>query len=77
MVTTPLKPLSLEEFLALPETKPAQEYFNGKISPKPMPKGKHSFIQTQLATKINMYLSQQQLGWVFSELRCTFGDRLC
>lgn len=75
MVTTPIKPISLAEFLSLPETKPAQEYVNGKIIPKPMPKGKHSFIQTQLSAKINAYLHQQRLGWAFSELRCTFGDR--
>jgi Uma2 family endonuclease len=30
--------LSLEDFLQLPETKPASEYINGKIYQKPMPK---------------------------------------
>ena len=30
MVTTPSKSISLEEFLALPETKPASEYIDGK-----------------------------------------------
>jgi len=33
---TNFKPqLTLEEFLALPETKPYSEYFNGKIEQKP------------------------------------------
>ena len=31
MVTTPAKQISLEEFLQLPETKPASEYIDGKI----------------------------------------------
>ncbi len=39
MVTTPSKPITLEEFLALPETKPAREYIDGKILQKPMPQG--------------------------------------
>jgi Uma2 family endonuclease len=37
IVQTPLKSLRLEEFLTLPETKPASEYFDGKITQKPMP----------------------------------------
>jgi Uma2 family endonuclease len=48
MVTTSFKLISLEEFLALPETKPASEYLDGKIIQKPMPKGKHSTIQGEL-----------------------------
>ena len=31
MVKTPSKPLTLEEFLTLPETKPATEFIEGKI----------------------------------------------
>ncbi|MEY3555069.1 MAG: hypothetical protein RLZZ580_1123 [Cyanobacteriota bacterium] len=34
--------LSLEAFLALPETKPAREYYQGIVTQKPMAKGKHS-----------------------------------
>lgn len=75
MVTTPSKPITLEEFLALPETKPASEYIDGKIIQKPMPKGKHSTIQTELSTAINVALKPQKIGRAFSELRCTFGGR--
>ena len=55
MVTTIEKPqiLSLEAFLALPETQPASKYANGVITPKAMPKGKHSIIQFELASTIN------------------------
>jgi Uma2 family endonuclease len=37
--------LTLEEFLKLPETKPASEYIEGEIIQKPMPKIKHSRLQ--------------------------------
>lgn len=77
MVATPTKLISLTEFLAQPETKPAQEYSNGIIRQKPMPKGKHSLLQTLLAARLNQVLKTQ--GLAFSELRCTFGDptRIC
>jgi Uma2 family endonuclease len=34
--------ITLEEFLKLPETKPASEYIDGEIIQKPMPKTRHS-----------------------------------
>ncbi len=34
----------LEEFLQLPETKPASEFIDGKIIQKPIPQGEHSQI---------------------------------
>ncbi len=42
MVQTPTKPLTLDEFLKIPETKPASEFIEGKIIQKSMPQGKHS-----------------------------------
>ncbi|MGQ4648355.1 Uma2 family endonuclease [Lyngbya aestuarii] len=73
MVSTPSKPLTLEEFLKLPKTKPASEYIDGQIIQKPMLQGKHSVIQTELSTAINVVLKPQRIGRAFSELRCTFG----
>ena len=52
MVQTSLKLLTLDEFLTLPETEPASEYIDGQITQKPMPQGKHSSIQTELATRV-------------------------
>jgi Uma2 family endonuclease len=75
MVQTPSKPITLEEFLRLPETKPASEYVDGQIIQKPMPQGKHSTIQTELSTVINSVLKPQRISRAFSELRCTFGGR--
>lgn len=67
--------LSLAEFLKLPETKPASEYIDGYIYPKPMPKGKHSAIQTFLSSGINQVGIPKRIARAFTELRCTFGGR--
>jgi Uma2 family endonuclease len=75
MVTTQSKPITLEEFLALPETKPESEYIDGKIIQKPMPKGKHSVIQGELVTALNSSLKPEKIARAFPELRCTFGGR--
>ena len=40
MTSTITQALTKEEFLKLPETKPAREYINGDIVQKPMPRGK-------------------------------------
>ncbi len=75
MVQSPSKPLTLQEFLQLPETKPASEYIDGQIFQKSMPKGKHSLLQTRLSAVLNAALQPEQIAWAFSELRCTFGQR--
>ncbi len=69
------KSLSLQEFLALPETKPAREYIEGEIFQKPMPKGKHSLLQTQLTAVLNAALMSRKVALALSELRCSFGSR--
>jgi Uma2 family endonuclease len=75
MVATPLKNHTLEGFLALPKTKPASEYINGKIVQKPMPQGKHSLLRIKLLTFINSILMEAKIAIAFPELRCTFGGR--
>ncbi|NET01733.1 MAG: Uma2 family endonuclease [Sphaerospermopsis sp. SIO1G1] len=75
MVATPAQKLSLEEFLQLPETKPASEYINGGIDQKPMPQGKHSTIQGELVTTVNSVVKPKKIALAFPELRCTFGGR--
>jgi Uma2 family endonuclease len=69
------KPTTLEEFLKLPETKPASEYINGSIIQKPMPKGKHSQLQLKFCNAINDVGATQQIVYALPELRCTFGTR--
>ncbi|MEM9275739.1 MAG: Uma2 family endonuclease [Cyanobacteria bacterium P01_F01_bin.143] len=75
MVITPDRIISLNEFLTLPETKPASEYINGKIIQKPMPQGEHSTIQGELIIVLNGILKPQKIARAFPELRCTFGGR--
>ncbi|MEL7407652.1 MAG: Uma2 family endonuclease, partial [Cyanobacteria bacterium J06558_2] len=68
-------PLTLEQFLKLPETKPAREYINGKIYQKLMPQGKHSTLQVELASAVNQVGKPDKLAYGFTELRCTFAGR--
>jgi Uma2 family endonuclease len=75
MVQTPSKFITLDEFLKLPETKPASEYIEGKIIQKPMPQGKHSAIQGEFVPVINSVVKPQRIARAFPELRCTFGGR--
>src|SRR4028119_1410482 len=77
MVTSIQSPskISLEEFLLLPETKPASEYVEGQISQKAMPQGKHSTLQFEFPSVINRVGKPQKLAYAFPELRCTFGGR--
>ena len=77
MVTSIQSPskISLEEFLLLPETKPASEYVDGQIYQKDMPQGKHSTLQTRFGNRINQVGEPQKLAFAFPELRCTFGGR--
>ena len=66
--------LPIEEFLALPETKPASEYIDGQIYQKQMPQFQHSTFQIEIATAINLIGKPQKLAFAFPELRCNFGD---
>ncbi len=62
--------ITLEDFLALPDTKPASEYIAGQVIQKPMPLGKHSLIRSELMMAIN----QPDNMLPFPELRCVFAD---
>lgn len=75
MVQTSAPPATLKAFLALPETKPASEYIQGRIIQKPMPQGKHSTIQRDFTVAVETALKPRGIGRAFPELRCTFGDR--
>lgn len=67
--------LTLEQFLKLPETKPASEYIEGEIIQKPMPKTKHSRLQGRFLRVINEVVEEPKIAYAFPELRCTFGGR--
>ena len=74
---TVAKPTSvtLEEFLALPETKPASEYIDGEVIQKPMPKARHSRLLGKLIDAINRVTEERRIAYAFPELRCTFAGR--
>lgn len=67
--------LTLADFLAMPETKPASEFIDGEIIQKPMPQGKHSAVQSEFVPTVNGTLKPAKLARAFAELRCTFGGR--
>jgi len=75
MVQDVIQFITLDDFLALPETKPASEYIDEKISQKPIPQGKHSVIQTELVAVINQVVKVNRQARAFTELRATFGGR--
>lgn len=75
MVQVPTKSLTLDEFLKLPETKPASEYIDGSILQKPMPQGEHSTLQGDLVSVLNGFLKPSKVGRAYPALRCTFGGR--
>ena len=67
--------LTLLEFLKLPETKPANEFTDGRVEQKLMPQGKHSRLQLKFCDAVNAAAEEPQLAMAFPELRCTFGGR--
>jgi Uma2 family endonuclease len=75
MVQTPVRQITLEEFLALPDTKPASEYIDGEIIQKPMPQGQHSVIQSYLLFEFITAWRGKDIAQAFPELRCSFGGR--
>ena len=75
MVQVLSKLLTLDEFLQLPDTKPASEYIDGQIIQKPMPQGKQSVIRGELVPAINQAVKSKRIARAFLELRCTFGGR--
>jgi Uma2 family endonuclease len=75
MVQALEKRLTLDEFLLLPETKPASEYIDGQVIQKPMPQGKHSRFQGKLVAQLNAVVEESRTALAFPGLRCTFGRR--
>jgi Uma2 family endonuclease len=73
MTITAIKPITIEEFLQLPETEPASEFINAEIIQKPMPQGEHSQLQIDLCETINQIAKPQKIAKAFPELRCVFG----
>lgn len=71
----PPKPLTLDEFLAQPETVPAREYARGQIVQKPARQTQHRPLLARLAAAINTVGRPGQSALALPDLRCTFGGR--
>jgi Uma2 family endonuclease len=69
MVTTRL---TLEEFLRLPEEKPALEYIDGVVTQKVAPKGRHSVLQLRITNYFNDFAEPQAIAFALPELRTTY-----
>ena len=65
--------MTLEEFLALPERKPALEYFEGRVTRKVAPKARHARLQYKLAEWFNQFAEPRKLAVALPELRTTYG----
>ena len=75
MVQATPQALTLASFLALPETKPADEFIHGLRVRKPMPQGEHSTLQRELVISLTLLFRTSRSAVAYPELRCSFGDR--
>lgn len=71
-MTVTSAPLTLDQFLALPEEEPSLEFFDGVITQKVSPKARHSALQGELLEQINRSARRNKVARVFPELRTTF-----
>ncbi len=74
-MATVTKQLTLEQFLELPEKKPALEFEEGRVTQKVSPKAKHSTLQYKLAVFFNQVGEPAKLAFAFPELRETYAGR--
>ena len=65
---------TLEQFLALPERKPALEYVDGVVTQKAWPSTSHSALQGWWLRRVAMF-AWQRLALPFSELLVVFAGR--
>ncbi|MGE0601472.1 MAG: Uma2 family endonuclease [Dehalococcoidia bacterium] len=67
-MTTPTR-LTVEEFLAMEETKPYLELINGEVVQKSMPTAKHSAAVRELLYWLTAFLKSNRIARVDTELR--------
>jgi Uma2 family endonuclease len=65
--------MTLDEFLTLPEVKPALEYVDGVVTQKVSPQGQHVTLQDEFTQRVNAVARPRKLARAFSELRATYG----
>src|SRR5437762_1706891 len=63
-------PLTVEQFLALPEAEPALEMgSDGEITQKVSPTTEHAALQRELASRLETHARPRRLGHAFTEQR--------
>jgi Uma2 family endonuclease len=67
--------LTLEEFLTLPEEKPALEYLDGVVTQKMAPVGPHGKLQFTIAKWLDRASGEGEIAETFTELRANWVDR--
>jgi Uma2 family endonuclease len=65
--------MTLEQFLELPEEKPALELIDGVVVQKVAPQWEHSLLQPSLAELINRFARPRRLAVAATELRASYG----
>jgi Uma2 family endonuclease len=66
--------LTLADFEALPEQKPALEYYRGKVTQKVSPQPEHGALHYSVVTLLTERLGSKRHGRIFIETRIVFGD---
>lgn len=61
--------VSIDEFLAMPDTEPPSELIDGEIVQKPMPNEDHGSLVAELIGRLYNYLKQTGEGRVLTEVR--------
>jgi Uma2 family endonuclease len=67
--------LTLDQFLALPEEKPALEYIDGVVTQKMPPVGPHGLLKFTIAKWLDRATGEGESAQVFTELRTNWTDR--
>src|SRR5436309_7038019 len=66
--------MTLEQFLALEEVKPALEFIDGRVTQKLPPVPPHALIQYVLAELFNRDCWPRRIAFAFPELRTTHSE---
>jgi Uma2 family endonuclease len=72
MTTTLARTMTLEQFLALPERKPALEYADGEVTRKVSPKAQHGRLQSKTWDLFNQFGEPRRLAMAFTETRASW-----
>lgn len=72
-MTTPVR-VTVEEFLAMDETKPYLELIDGEVVCKAMPSPHHGLIVLEIGSQLRNYLKRSGEGRAFTEVRHQSAD---